>query len=391
MLVVHFATMDRYDDENLARARKLHRHALVIDTHCDTTMRLGRSGWHIDDRHESGHVDIPRLREGGVDAVFLAVWARGPLEPDKGITAAREQIQRIAALVQRHQDSLTAARSPDDIERAHAAGKIAILTAIEGGYLIGESLDVLREYHQSGAMYMTLTHDFHTTWADSSGVMTDLDPRHGGLTEFGREVVRELNALGMMVDVSHVSDATFWDVIETSCAPVVATHSSCRGVTRHRRNLTDDMMRAIAATGGVVQINFGASFVDADFPSLNPCDVERFFASPGDTHERLTDHVTPLAKLVDHFDHALQTIGPDHVGIGSDFDGVPALPEGLEDCARLPHLTAALLGRGYDEPAITKVLGANVLRVMNTCRDVAAHPRQTGDQRKRQPPPLCND
>ena len=175
-----------------------------------------------------------------------------------------------------------------------------------------------------------------------------------------------------MVDVTHVSDATFWDVVETSAAPIVATHSSCRAVSPHRRNLTDEMMQAIAASGGVVQINFVAAFVDPNFPPIDPAAYKRWIADGCVARAPLTDHVTPLDRLVDHFDHALQRIGPKHVGIGSDFDGTPAVPEDMEDCSKLPNLTAALLRRGYSEADLTGLLGDNVLRVMDACKTVAA-------------------
>jgi membrane dipeptidase len=194
---------------------------------------------------------------------------------------------------------------------------------------------------------------------------------HGGLTDFGREVVRELNHLGMMVDVSHVSDDTFWDVMETSSAPIVASHSSCRAVSPHRRNLNDEMIQAVARSGGVVQINFHAGFVDPTFPSIDPQVIHEWWESDPADRQPLTDHITPLSVLIDHFDHAIRLVGPDHVGIGSDFDGVPALPAGMEDCSKLPNLTAALLQRGYSEEDLKKVLGENVLRVMEQCQRVS--------------------
>lgn len=358
------------DNHRANRADHLHKSAIVIDTHCDTTQRLEQTGWNISERQADGHLDLPRLREGGVSAVFFAVWAAGPLAPGEGARTGRAQIERIRMMVETHPDSLTAARTADDVESAHRRGKIAVLIAIEGGYLIEDSLDVLQEYHDAGAAYMTLTHAFHTSWADSSGVHEDLAPRHGGLTAFGREVVTAMNRLAMMVDVSHVSDATFWHVIETTQAPVIATHSSCRAVSDHRRNLSDDMMRAIAETGGTVQINFAAAFIDKTHPPIARVSSANSLTDPrgGD---RSAAHATPLSVLVDHFDHAMQTIGPDHIGIGSDFDGVPGLPVGMEDCSKLPALTAELLARGYSELDVSKVLGANVLRVMRRCVEVA--------------------
>ncbi len=362
--------MTTIDDPYFVRARRLHKRAIVVDSHCDTTRRLKDPQWDFSKRDRLGHVDLPRLREGGVDAVFLAVWAPGPVEPGRGIEAANAQIRHIHELVRRHGEHLVLAQSAKDARRAKASGRIAILIGIEGGYLIEDSLDVLQDYHRNGAMYMTLTHGFHTSWADSSGGRGPLEPLHGGLTDFGRDVIREMNRLGMMVDVSHASDAALWEVIETSVAPVVATHSSCRALAPHWRNLSDDLMLGIAATGGVVQINFCATFIDPDFPPIDPVAMERWMDS-GVCAEPLTNHTTTLGLLVDHFEHAIELVGPDHVGIGSDFDGVPQLPKGMEDCSKLPVLTAELLRRGYDESLLVKVLGENMLQVMAACEHVA--------------------
>lgn len=365
--------------DHIARARRLHDRAIVIDTHCDTTLRLADPTWDIATRHDDGHLDIPRMRDAGISAVCFAVWAPKPARPGDGVHAARQQLDRIDAMIARYGHDLAGARTAADIRAAAHAGRIAVLIAIEGGYLIEDSLDILREYRERGAVYLTLTHGFHTSWADSSGVHESLAPRHGGLAPFGRDVVRELNRLGMMVDVSHVSDATFSDVIEASAAPVIASHSSCRAVSPHRRNLTDDMIRAIAATGGVVQINFAAAFIDPDHPPLQPdASAVPPAADPtgGPADKRIPTprptHVTPLSRLIDHFDHALALVGPQHVGIGSDFDGVPALPNGMEHCGRLTNLTAALLARGHTEDDLAPVLGANVLRVMERCAAIAA-------------------
>lgn len=358
------------DDEYLARARRLHQRAIVIDTHCDTTQRLMRPEWDIAGHHLDGHIDIPRAIEGGVDGLFFAIYARGPVEPGAGIAAVREQIDLIERMIGSHSGSLAPARTADEVRKAKSEGRIAVLIAIEGGYLIEDSLDFLGECRRRGATYLTPTHSFHTTWADSSGVHEPLAPRHGGLTPFGREVVLELNRLGMMVDVSHVSDGTFRDLVETSVAPVVATHSSCRAVSPHRRNLSDEMIRAVADSGGVVQINFGAAFIDPGFPTIDPKVVQEWYEKEY-PKASFTEHVTPLSLLVDHFDHALKLVGPDHVGIGSDFDGVAAVPEGMEDCSKLVNLTAALLQRGYGEDDLIKVLGENVLRVMEVCDRVA--------------------
>jgi len=363
--------MTTSSDDFLERASALHRRAVVLDCHCDTTQRLLDPDWDFGEKHDIWHVDIPRLREGGVSAVVLAVYAGKPADPKDGVAAARAQLDRIDETVERHKDSLVLARTQEDVRSAKRGGRIAVLIGIEGGYLIADSLEVLREFRERGAIYMTLTHAFHTTWADSSGVHEPLPPLHGGLTDFGREVVREMNRIGMIVDVSHVSDETFWDVLDTSSAPPIASHSSCRAVSPHRRNLSDDMIRALAGRGGVIQINFAAAFVDPDFPELDPKTANDWWERGGFTNGPLTDHVTPLDVLVNHFDHALRLVGPEHVGIGSDFDGVGALPRGMEDCSRLPYLTAALLRRGYSENDLEKVLGGNLLRVMEECQRTA--------------------
>jgi membrane dipeptidase len=228
---------------------------------------------------------------------------------------------------------------------------------------------------------MTLTHSFHTGWADSSGTRDDVEPLHGGLNDFGREVVREMNRLGMMVDVSHVADATFFDVLDTTRAPVIASHSSTRAVAQHRRNLSDDMLRALAANGGVVMINFYPAYIDdvaaaatRDWYAEHGADLKRVFSetSPGPERRAALRAIaaahppptTPLATLLDHFDHAIEVAGPDHVGIGADWDGVPSLPDGLEDVSKLPALTRGLLERGHSQATVRKVLGENLLRVM---------------------------
>lgn len=348
-----------HEDSFLTAARALHRRAIVIDAHIDTTQRLLESGWNFMARHDEGHVDYVRLREGGIGAAFFAVWKAGPLSPGEGASSARVQIGRICEVSRGNPRELCLARTADAIRLAHQQDKVAILIGIEGGYFIEDSLELLQEYHRAGATYMTLTHGFHTTWADSSGIYQDLAPLHGGLTEFGREVIREMNRLGMIVDVSHVSDQTFWDVVKSSNAPVVATHSSCRAIASFRRNLSDDMLRAIAKSGGVVQVNLNPPFIDPTFPQPK---------SNAEAHGPPPRHATSLYVFVDHIEHALREVGPEHVGVGTDFDGIRCVPVGLEDCSKLPHLTAELLRRGHSEQVIVKVLGENFLRVMETCQ-----------------------
>lgn len=359
--------MDGDFRDYLVRARELHREAIVVDTHVDTTQRLMNEKWSFSDRHETGHVDLPRLREGGVGAVFLALWTPQSSTNGEYAPTIRSQFLRLQQLCKEHAGDLALAQKTSDVFGARKAGRIAVLLGVEGGYLIDDSLDILREYRAAGARYLTLTHAQHTNWADSSGVHEPLSALHGGLTDFGREVIREMNRLGLMVDVSHVSDQTFWDVVETTPAPIIASHSSCRTVSNHRRNLSDEMIRAIAAAGGVVQINFASLFIDPDHPPVDLAALRRRLTGGSDLTAPVTMHRTPLSRLVDHFEHAYRLVGPQHVGIGSDFDGVPAVPSDMEDCSKLPNLTASLLQRGIPEADVRLMLGANVLRVMDAC------------------------
>lgn len=315
------------------------------------------------------------MREGGMSAVFFAIWTSGPMERGDGPKAAFAQFDRIHQCISDNSDALSFAHTAEEIRSTKASGRIAVLIGVEGGYLIDDSLEVLREFSRRGAVYMTLTHGFHTNWADSSGIHAPLESHHGGLSDFGREVIREMNRIGMIVDVSHASDDTVRDVLEISTAPVMASHSSCRAVSPHRRNLPDELIRAIASHGGLVQMNFSAAFIDPDFPEVDPHAMENWWKSEMKTPPPI-QHTTPLAKLVDHFDHAMQRVGPAHVGIGSDFDGVAFLPEGLTDCSMLPRLTESLFDRGYDEVAVECILGRNVLRLMDEVQVRTAHGRR---------------
>ncbi|MFQ5462608.1 MAG: dipeptidase [Phycisphaerae bacterium] len=363
--------MDRTTDDWLQRAQTLHKKTLVIDTHCDTTQRLADPNWDFAARHETGHIDLPRAREGGLSGAFFAIWASGPVEPGQGAKAAQAQMDRLIALTRTHADAVTLASTPDEILHAHKRDRFAVVPAMEGGYLIEDSIELLRSFRKQGVTYMTLTHGFHTSWADSAGIHTPLPPHHGGLTAFGRDVVREMNRMGMMVDVSHASDACVSDVLDTSSAPVMASHSSCRAVSPHPRNLPDELIQEIARRGGVVQINFAAGFIDPNYPKLDPKKLHRNMQCADLTPSPPTDHKTPLSILADHFDHAIELVGPEHVGIGSDFDGIPHLPDGLDDCSKLPRLTAALMQRGHHESDLVHILGLNALRVMRTCQQLA--------------------
>lgn len=362
---------------------------MVIDTHVDTTQRLFEPGFDLAARHASGAVDIPRLREGGVSAVFFAVWVPGTVTGAEAVRRALEQIDAIHRHAAKHRDDLVLARTAADIERARAEGRIAILIAIEGGHMIDSSLDVLREFRSFGAVYMTLTHMRNTEWADAS---TDL-PRHNGLSDFGKQVIREMNRLGMIVDVSHVSDKTLLDVLETSEAPVFASHSSCRALCDCPRNLTDDLIRAIAQKGGLVHVNFHVGFLSQEFTDFEAAHPEIEKEIEAEAKKRAGENgarelvewdkiVREFAgngklprvewtRIIDHIRRAVQIAGIDGVGLGSDFDGA-CMPFGMENASNFPRITEALLREGYGESGIRKILGGNLLRLMQRV-EAAAH------------------
>jgi membrane dipeptidase len=372
-----------------AQARALHAEAIVVDTHVDTTPFFEDPQWRFDERHDAGHVDLPRLREGGVDAVFWSIYL-GPTEGQG--RAIREAVLRMDAvheLVRRHPDALELVTTAQGIRDAATRGRIACLMGVEGGHIIEESLPALRTFYRLGARYLTLTHSFHTGWADSSGTNEVPEPVHAGLTPFGEDVVREMNRLGMLVDVSHVSDDTFRDVLRVSRAPVIASHSSARAIADHPRNLSDAMLQALAENGGAVMINFYSGYVDAAlvapirqvFRDLGPSIAALRERHAGDPHGRRrafrelmrgqTIPQTSIDVVLDHIDHALRVAGPEHVGIGADWDGVASMPRGLDDVSRLPALTEGLLARGHGPEVVRGVLGANLLRVMEAVEGFA--------------------
>jgi len=370
-------------------ALQLHRAAIVIDTHSDTTPWFRDPDYAFDERHSEGHMDLPRMREGGLDAQFWVIYM-GKREGD-GL-AIREALQRIDAvyeMVRRYSDQTELARSAADLRRIVAAGKIASLMGVEGGHIIENDLAALRTYYRLGVRYMSLTHSFHIGWADSSGIGQPLEPLHGGLTEFGEQVVREMNRLGMMVDVSHVSDESFEDVIRVSQAPVIASHSSARAIADHPRNMSDEMLRALADNGGVAMINFYPAYIDLEANARARQHSAELKPKTQEIRERYGDDLlgrmranrtlrrehpwpqTSMEVLLNHFDHAIAVAGPDHVGIGADWDGVPSMPAGMEDVSRLPTLTRGLLERGHSPETVRKVLGENLLRVMAEVEEVA--------------------
>ena len=366
------------------RAARVHRDAIVLDTHADTTPRFQDPDYDFTTRHaqSEGSIDLPRAREGGLDVQFWSIYV-GKVEGDgRAIREALERIDAVWELARKHPNDVVVATDVASIRRGVAQGKLVSLMGVEGGHMIEGKLSVLRDFYRLGVRYMTLTHSFHLDWADSAGTGDPLPPGIGGLSAFGKDVIREMNRLGMMVDVSHVSDDTFRDALAVSQAPVIASHSSCRAVYDHPRNLDDDMLRALAAQGGVVMINYFPGYTD---PEAAPAIKAWFarhgaeFASLREKHKgdlramsqalRAIAAADPvpkgtLARLLDHFDHALRVAGEDHVGLGSDFDGVPSMPVGLEEVNELPNLTRGLLERGWSEAVVRKVLGENLLRTM---------------------------
>jgi membrane dipeptidase len=377
---IDVATQAGQVDELSTRTRRLHERAIVIDTHADTTQRLlFEKGFDIARRNERGSIDIPRMREGGLDALFFSIWMPGDVTGPLAVKRAMQQIDRVRESVRVHSKDLFFATSVADIRRAASERKIAVLMGMEGGHMLYDDLGLLRLYAALGVRYLTLTHSLNTTWADSSGDK----PVHNGLTSFGKDVVRELNRLGVMVDVSHVADKTFYDTLDVSKAPVVASHSSCRAISNSPRNMSDEMLRALAKNGGVIMINYNSAFLSEEFriaaggPEMTArlqaatkgCGEDQacsILEGQRVSQEAMRSGQAPsvtLDKIVEHIDHAVKVAGIDHVGLGSDFDGA-VMPLGMEDASKLPRITDALLKRGYTEPDIIKILGGNLLHVM---------------------------
>jgi membrane dipeptidase len=384
------------DDAKLReRAMKLHREAIVIDTHNDITSPMTDQGYDLGARDTSGRTqtDIPRMKEGGLDAEFFAIYVSASYARNGGSARrALDMIDGVYEQARRHPESLEMAFTSDDIRRIHKTGKIAALMGIEGGHAIEDSLSALRQFYRLGVRYMTLTHSNTNNWADSSGDINNQNVKHhNGLTDFGREVVREMNRLGMMVDISHVADKTFWDAVETSQAPVIASHSSARALTDIPRNMTDEMLAAVGKKGGVVMVNFGRGFVNTKAVKPSPetqakMDEIRsqYSGDPATMRAKLRELQGPpprvtLDMLIEHFVHIARIAGVDHVGIGSDFDGVGGqLPEGMEDISKLPAITYELLKRGWPDADVKKVLGENFLRTMAEVERVAKKLQASG-------------
>jgi membrane dipeptidase len=373
---VMLATLTLSAQNDMARARRISAEAIGIDSHIDTIQHVIVDGVDLTKRLPNGHVDFPRLREGGMKAPFFALWV--PVYY-KGAEAVRRTLDLRDAMQQvldTHKDQIELATGAGDIERIVKAKKISAFLSIEGGHQIDDDLRVLRMYYRLGIRAMTLTHFKNNNWADSS---TDT-PVHNGLTPFGKEVVREMNRLGMIVDVSHVSDKTFYDAIEVSTKPVIVSHSSSRAISEIPRNVTDDMLRALAKNGGVIGVNFGEGFISQKDVAALHAAISGDLGAPPDMVGKVLDDfadkgyradlaamktgLATIPDVADHIDHIVKIAGIDHVGIGSDFDGITMPPQGLEDISKMPALVAVLLKRGYSEPDIKKILGGNYLRVI---------------------------
>ena len=358
------------------RARRIHASLIGVDSHIDTLQRVLNENVDVSRRQPTGHVDLPRLKEAGMVAPFFALWVPTFYKDSEAVRRTLQLRDAMQSLLDAHPDQIELATSAADVRRIARAGKIAAVLTLEGGHQIADDLAVLRVYHRLGIRSMTLTHFRNNHWADAS---TDR-PQHNGLTDFGRQVVREMNRLGMIVDVSHVSDKTFYDTLETTTKPVIASHSSCRALSDVPRNMSDEMIRALARNGGVISINFGAGFLNpedaealrrrigeavAAEPALSGRALDEFAASE---YAREYDQMKPASATLEdalaHIDHAVKVGGVDHVGIGSDWDGISSVPAGLEDVSKMPALTAALLRRGYSEGDVRKILGGNLLRVL---------------------------
>jgi len=372
-------------DDFDVKAKKLQQTAIIVDGHLDAPMELQQKWADVATRGATSHFDLPRAKEGGLTAPFFSIFV-SPLFETKG--AAREAMELIdltRRVVADHPNDMMMAASVDDIRAAKKANKLGVLMGIEGGHAIEDSLAVLREMYRAGVRYMTLTHVNTNNWADSSGAyfLPGYDPtqyvKHGGLSDFGKDVVKEMNRLGMIVDISHVSDGTVEDVLEVSRAPVFASHSSCRALSSLPRNLTDDQIKAIAAKGGMVMINIGSAFLEqknwdafiAIKKKLAPqiaklkkeagANMGKFIGGLFALYAKEPRPRAKLSHVVDHIEHVIEVAGIDAVGLGTDFDGISDPPEGFEDYSKITPLIAELLRRGRTEAEVKKILGENFL------------------------------
>ena len=396
LLACTLAAAQNSSNEVSAKARAIHDSALIIDTHADTPQRFLDEGFDIGstDPNDAGHISLDKARRGNLGAEFFSIWVDPQTNQGNFAKHTFDLIDSVYEQAARHPDRMMMAFSPADIERAHREHKLAALMGIEGGHSIEADMHLLRDYYRLGVRYMTLSWSNTNEWADSSGDINDPKVQHhNGLTDFGKQVVLEMNRLGMMVDISHVADKTFWDAIATTKAPVIASHSSARALVNAPRNMTDDMLKAVAKNGGVVQANFFNGFIDENFRKAAEAQskdqaaaVQKYLdemkAQGKPVNYIEVDRIErewlaklprpPLSALIDHIDHIAKVAGIDHVGLGSDFDGVSgATPTGIDSAADLPKITQALLDRGYSAEDIKKILGGNLMRVFREVERVS--------------------
>ena len=376
-------------------ARTIHDSSIVIDTHADTPGRFVDENFDMatDTPVTEGHMDFGKARAGNLGAEFFSIWVNPEIKT--GYTKrALDMIDSVYQQAAKHPDQMVMAFSADDIAKARTAKqkRLAALMGLEGGHAIENNIRILRDFYRLGVRYMTLTWANTNEWADSSGDVDDAKiQHHNGLTDFGKDVVREMNRLGMMVDISHVSDKTFWDTIEVTKAPLIASHSCARALDGHARNMTDDMLRAVAKNNGVVMVNFYSGFVDENYrqaylaqkPERDKA-VQEYkdrVASTGkpdvaghvDVEKEWASKIPrpPFESLIKQIDYVAKVAGIDHVGLGSDFDGITSLPQGIDSVADLPKITEALVAKGYTEQDMRKLLGENLLRVFREAEHVS--------------------
>lgn len=356
-------------------ANKLRKESIVLDSHCDTPIRL-LDGIDINQLTNDGHVDFPRMKKGGVDAIFFVLYTSNKMEPDSATRRALQMAAKIYDTVENSNGKVIISTSAEEIIKNKKRGKLSVLIGMENGLPIQKDLSLLRIFYDLGVRYMTLTHAGNNEICDSCATK---EKRWNGLSPFGVDVVKEMNRLGMLIDVSHISDAAFYDVLKYSDAPVVATHSCCRAICNHPRNLTDQMIIDLAAKGGVVQINFYPAFLNRDYADkfFPLCDIfeeaeAKYKIDPvkyKDEYEAAKNEMFKIKRpsykeVVDHIDHVVKLVGTSHVGLGSDFDGIEVTPEGLEGIDKFGVITNELILRGYSESDIKGILGGNFLRIL---------------------------
>ena len=383
------------ESELIERALSIHKKVLTLDTHADTPLRMIEPGFSMSDRHDPNEtgskVDYPRMIEGGLDAIFFAAFVAQDIRNDKGNFRAKnlcvQMIDSILSSIQQNSDVVGLALNPEDAYSLEKQGKRAIYIGIENGYPIGEDLSNIETYYKKGVRYITLVHSSNNDLADSA---TDpAGPEHNGISEFGSKVVKEMNRLGIMVDVSHGSDAVFYDAIKISKAPIIATHSNARSVTNHKRNMTDDMLKLIAKNGGVVQLTMLSNYLRDPVPNITAEKLKKELLSSIKPVDQMTileketmrkrineiDDNYPIApanlkNVVDHIDHIVNVAGIDHVGIGCDFDGGGGI-DGVFDVSQVMNITIELVKRGYNEDQIAKIWGGNLIRVFSEVQTIA--------------------